>query len=207
MEGGRIRSTFNRRWQPATWLVRGALLLTVLAIVVATTAADRQGQAPFWWLKPTSVPANWHRVSTPGGRAVLSYPPAFERVHSDPGAVSAAVGASPRYVAYLNVTPRQGREALRGFSAFRVNLIGDDHDRNVHLDASVEGVTLNPGRASALVDDYITKVRSSHYREIVALVVGKHGSWVIVGAALNSQFVRFQSDLQRAVAAFSFSSS
>jgi hypothetical protein len=40
----------------------------------------------------------------------------------------------------------------------------------------------------------------------VVFVVGKHGSWVIVGAALNSEFVRFQSDLQHAIAGFAFSS-
>jgi hypothetical protein len=180
--------------------------LTVLAIVVATAAGDTHAQGPFSWLKPTSVPDNWHRVSTPDGRAVLSYSPAFARVHADPGAVSAAVGSGPRYAAYLNVTSSQGRESLTGFATFRVNLIGNDHDRNVHLDGSVEGVPLNPGRASAVVDDYVTNVGGSHYREIVVFVVGKHGSWVIVGAALNSEFVRFQSDLQHAISSFAFSS-
>ena len=205
MEAPSGRQSLNRRRQPAAWMAAGPLILIAVA-VVATAAADGRGHGSFAWLRPTSVPANWDRVSPPGGAAVLSYPPSFGQVRSDPGAVSVAVGNGPRYLAYLNVTPRQGRESLRSFATLRVNLIGADHDSNVHLEGSLEGVPLHPGRASAVADDYITRVGRSHYREISVFVVGQHGSWVIVGAALNSEFVRFQSDLQQAIAAFAFSS-
>lgn len=130
---------------------------------------------------PTAAPTNWHRVVTPAGTAVLSYPPSFRPVDGDPLSVSVAVGRGPRYIAYLNVTPQQGNERLRNFAAFRVNLLGDDDAKRVHQDGMAQGLRFRGGQGSAVLDDYVTRVRNNHFKEIAALVVGRHGGWVIVG--------------------------
>ena len=182
-----------RQRRPATWVVSGLVTLIVLAVVtaVAVTVAGDQQKGPFAWLVPTSAPTNWDHVVTPAGTAVLSYPPSFRPVHGDPLSVSVAVGRGPRYIAYLNVTPQQGNERLQDFAAFRVNLLGDDDAKRVHEDGMAQGLRFRGGQGSAVLDDYVTRVGNNHYKEIAAFVVGRHGGWVIVGAALDTDYAAF----------------
>jgi hypothetical protein len=184
--------------------IRVFAVISALAIVVTAAVAGgaQEKAAPFAWLRPTSVPAGWDRVTTADGRVVLSYPPTFRIVHSDPGSVSVALGPGPKYRAYLNVTPRQGHETVSNFAAFRVNHIGEDHDMHVHRDGSIQGLPLGQNRASAVLDDYVTRAGGSHYREFAILVESGRGGWVVVGAAINSAFPRYRPLLEQAIAAF-----
>jgi hypothetical protein len=173
-----------------------------LVVGAVTAAAGTPHRGTFAWLKPTSAPANWNRATTPDGAAVLAFPPIFRPVRSDPGAVSVAVGDGPRYLAYLNVTPKQGAETLAGFPAFRVNLLGSDHDAGVRQDGSAEDLRLHRSRVSVVMDDYFTRVGAAHYREIAVFVAAKHASWVVVAAALNKDFARFRPSLQGIITSF-----
>ncbi|MGH9206414.1 MAG: hypothetical protein ACRD1G_07640 [Acidimicrobiales bacterium] len=120
--------------------------------------------------------------------------------------MSAGVTAkSGKLVAYLNVTPQQGDEKRKGFANFRVNLNGEDHDKDVHLDATAEGVRFRGGTGSCVVDDYHTRLGDNHYREIACLVVGRHGGSVLVAAAADADWARFRPLLRQAVDSFAVS--
>jgi hypothetical protein len=108
-------------------------------------------------------------------------------------------------VAYLNATPEQGSERPRGFAAFRVHLLAEDHDEAVHEEASAEGLAFLGGRGSCVIDSYVTRIRHHRYREIACLVVGSQAGTVVVAAALTARWNRFRSLLQQAVAAFTVS--
>ncbi len=167
---------------------------------------DRTPSGAFQWLVARSAPPSWPRVVTPSTAATLSYPPSFGPVSGDPGSVSAAV-RSPTgvYVAYLNATPQQGAERPRGFAAFRVHLLGEDHDEAVHEEASAERVAFQGGRGSCVIDTYVTRVRHRRYREIACLVAGTHAGTVVVAAALTSRWNQFRPWLQQSIAAFTVS--
>jgi len=157
----------------------------------------------FAWLVPAAAPANWPVLVAPAS-VTLAYPPSFRPVGGDPGSVSAAL-ASPRspYLAYLNATPRQGREQPHGFAAFRVALLGEDHDEAVHLEAAREGIRFRVGVGSCVMDRYTTRVGHHPYREIACLVVDPHGRGaVVVAAATTSTWARYERLLETAVAAF-----
>jgi hypothetical protein len=127
-------------------------------------------------------------------------------VAGDPGSVSAAVRTSHgRLVAYLNATPHQGAERPRGFAAFRVRLLADDHDEAVHREAAAEGLPFLGGHGSCVIDAYVTRVRHHRYREIACLVVGAHASTVVVAAAVAASWNQFRPLLQQSIAAFTVS--
>jgi hypothetical protein len=158
----------------------------------------------FAWLVPAAAPADWPALVAPAAPAALAYPPSFRPVGGDPGSVSAAV-AAPRgpYLAYLNATPRQGREQPHGFAAFRIALLSQDHDGAVHLEAARERIRLRGGVGSCVMDRYTTRVGHHQYREIACLVVGPHGPGaVVVAAAMTSTWARYERPLETAVAAF-----
>lgn len=195
----------------------GALILTVGIVTApprnqgsASASTIRTGSPAasksFSWLRPAPAPATWPRVSTPSGDAVLSYPPSFTPFIGDPGTVSAALRTSSgRFVAYLNVTPKQGDEQLNGFAAFRVRLLSQDEDHSVHEQVAAEGLQFRGGQGSCVVDSYSTRIGANHYRETACYVAGTRGDNVIVAAAATRDWNRFQPILRVAISSFAVS--
>ena len=155
-----------------------------------------------------STPAGWSRSGSlnSSSRATIAYPPTFAPIGGDAGTVSFAVSSPQNAVrAYLNVTPRQGNETLGDFAAFRVHLIAGDDDLHVHRESAAEGLAFQGGRGSCVTDDYLTRVRHNHYREIACFVVGRRGGVVVVAAATTSEWNYFEPELHLAVASLAVS--
>lgn len=138
----------------------------------------------------------------PTGGALLSYPPTLAPIHSDSASFSAARrGPGGRVLVYLNITPKQGNETLSNWVAFRIA-----HNRGesqaVHLDGQAAGLRFLDARGTCVLDDYRSRVKVNHYREIACFVQGRTTSSVIVAAALQSQWAQSQPLLERAVEAF-----
>ena len=200
---------------------RGRLLVTAMATAVSAVSAlmvapqlasagshseGRPKSGSFSWLSPAVAPATWHRVTTQSGEAVLSYPPPFMPIAGDRGSASADVESrTGKILAYVNVTPREGDEQLKGFARFRVHLIGEDDDRDVHLDSSARDLAFRGGTGSCVIDDYLTRVGDNHYREIACFVVGQHASSVVVAAGANADWTHFLPLLRESVASFRIS--
>src|SRR6202162_6207340 len=110
--------------------LRGRPALPVPAVAVAATTFALLGGSPgrpFPPLVPAAAPAGWPHQTLPNGTAVLAYPPSLRPIQGDADAVSAAqVSPSGAFQLYLNATPRQGDEQLRGWDAFRLRLLTAD---------------------------------------------------------------------------------
>ncbi|MGN6378294.1 MAG: hypothetical protein ACTHNU_05030 [Gaiellales bacterium] len=181
-----------------------ALALSALVAVAAAcggTHASRSGPG-FGWLQPGPAPSTWRMAALTSGDAALPVPAGWRVIHGDPGTVSAAVyDGSDAIVGYLNATPRQGDESLRGWARFRTEHNADEGDADVRTLASAGGLHFRTGLGSCVEDRYRTS--SSSYREIACLVRGRHASTVIVAAATPSAWGRLAPTLERAVSAFS----
>ena len=143
----RAPRTPGRPMWPGSSLARwSAGLAVVVALVAAPVGvsrvradSSRPGSGPLDGLTPAAAPMGWNHFYIPvsDGVATLGVPPQFAPFAGDPGTASAAVrDATRRIDAYLNITPRQGDERLRGFAAFRVHRLADEHDQSVHLEAA-----------------------------------------------------------------------
>ena len=201
-------------------MLRSALvvrLTTVVAVVLGSAASALATPAlaapvreparadAFAWLTPIAAPASWRPLVISSGAATLWSPPSFTALPGDPGSATAGLrDANGIYREYLNTTPRQGDEQLRGFAAFRVHLIAEDHDAAVREEARAEHVAFRGGQGSCVMDHYVTRVGHRRYREIACLVMSAagHGA-VIVAAASPSDWNRYQSTLRTAIASFS----
>ena len=202
---------------PGGSLARWSAGLAVVAILVAApvtvsraqAGSSRQGSGALDGLVSAPAPMGWNHfdVPVPDGVATLGLPPQFAPFAGDRGTASAAVrDATGRIHAYLNVTPRQGDERLRGFAAFRVDRLAGEHDQSVHLEAAAEGLALHGGHRSCVLDDYVTRIGHHHYRELACFVVGSRGgAAVVVAAATTADWGHFEPQLQRAVASFAVS--
>ena len=183
-----------------------ALMMAPQSASAASHSESRTESGSFGWLSPEVAPATWHRVTTQSGEAVLSYPPPFMPIAGDHGSASAAVESrTGKILAYVNVTPGEGDEQLKGFGRFRVHLIGKDDDRDVHLDSSAEDLAFRGGTGSCVIDDYLTRVGNNHYKEIACLVVGQHASSVVIAAGANADWTHFLPLLRESVASFRIS--
>ena len=182
----------------------GLLVLLAAAVAVAgcggaVGGASRAPTLP--WLRPASVPTGWAVARLPSRTAALAYPPAWRRIASDPGTVSAArVGAHGLIVGYLNATPRQANESLANWAIFRPTHNAHEGDRDVRVLTAARAVPFRSGRASCVVDSYRT--RRAPYREIACLVDGARGSTVVVAAATATAWPREHVALERAIQAF-----
>jgi hypothetical protein len=161
--------------------------------------AGPQGRAALAWFQARAAPAGWRQVTLPGGGAVLSYPPSLSPMTGDDGTVSEGLARSGRVLVYLNVTPRQGAETLSGWTAFRVGHLTDDDASSARLDGAARGLAFRGGPGSCVVDDYITRVRAHHYREIACFVRGARASSVLVAATPAADWARYGGLLERAV--------
>jgi hypothetical protein len=110
-----------------------------------------------------------------------------------------------KILAYVNVTPRERGEQLRGFARFRVHLLAEDDDRDVHSDSSAGDLAFRAGIGSCVIDDYLTRVGDNHYKEIACFVVGQHASSVVVVAGANADWTHFLPLLRKSVASFRIS--
>ena len=190
--------------------LRGRHVLAVLASVAAIAAAAAtfalSGGSPgraFPALVPAAAPAGWPHLTLPDGTAVLSYPPSLRPVSGDADAVSAAQ-VSPKGVfqLYLNATPRQGDEQLRGWAASRLRLLTADDAASARELAAAQDVKFRGGAASCVIDTYVTRIGAHHYQEIACLVQGRTSASVIVAAAPAATWAQASPLLLQAVAAY-----
>jgi hypothetical protein len=103
---------------------------------------------------------------------------------------------------YLNVTPRQGSEKLKGWGGFRTRRNAEEGDKHVQEQASAEDLRFRDARGSCVIDAYETSVGSHPYREIACIVAGRRGISVFVGAALRQDWVTLGRILERAASFF-----
>jgi hypothetical protein len=201
----------RRRLGPA-WLAATALASTLGAC--GGTAANKSSAgkaarlrpasaAAFAWLAQGPAPSTWSALTTPSGEVTLPYPPGWRILHGDAGTVSTALRDSAgRYLGYLNATPRQDGERLRGWPSFRTRHNRAEGDRGVRQIAAAEGLRFIGARGSCVIDDYLSRVASNPYREIACFVAGPRSSSVFIGAALRSDWGKLARSLERAASAF-----
>ena len=72
-------------------------------------------------------------------------------------------------------------------------------------DGRAFGLHFLGGRGTCLADDYVTRGKSNHYREIACYVVGAHGGSVVVAAALVSSWPRYLPEIEQAISSYSVS--
>ena len=190
-------------------LLAAAAIVAVLALAGCGGAARQAREhatgtpAPFTWLRPAAVPADWKIGSLPSRTADLAYPPGWRSIRTDPGTFSAALlGAHDRIRGYLNATPRSGAETLANWSSFRPAHNGEEGDRNVLSEASASGLRFRSGTGSCVIDRYATTT-DARYREIACIVRGARGTTVVVAAARPADWPQLAPQLERAVASFS----
>ena len=190
--------------------LRGWRLLTVLAALAATAATvvavALPGRSPgraFLPLVPAAAPAGWPHLTLPNGTAVLSYPPSLHPLAGDKDAVSVGrLGPGGAFQLYLNATPRQGDEQLRGWAAFRLRLLTADDAASTRELAAAEGLAFRGGTGSCVIDDYHTRIGAHHYQEIACLVQDRASASVIVAAAPAATWAQASPLLLQAVAAY-----
>ncbi len=198
---------------------RGALALALLAAATTTAVALADGGsaahravAPaavpqprelLAQLGPRGAPRGWPAATIPSGAATLRRPPGWASVEGDTGTVSFALrDAGGRYLGYLNVTPRQGAEGLRGWAAFRLGRNREEGDRDVRELAAREGMSFRGARGSCLIDDYGSRVGANPYREIACIVRGRRSESVLIATALRSDWPSVEPVLAQAVGSF-----
>ncbi len=136
--------------------------------------------------------------SRPPGRVTLGWFP----VRGDQGTLSRALAWSGSIMVYLNVTPRQGDETLRDWAEFRVDHLREEDARSARPDGSASGLAFRGGTGPCVIDDYVTRVRANHYREIACLVRGARAASVLVAAAPAAGWARCAGLLERAVSSY-----
>jgi hypothetical protein len=150
----------------------------------------------FSWLRPAPPPRGWNVVRSTAG--TLAYPPGWTPIKTDPGTASVALlGPAGAIDAFLNATPRQGRETLANWSHFRPAHNKGEGNEGVRLIASSTNLNFRSGPGSCVIDDYTTS--KARYREIACLVDGPTSSVVIVAAAPTALWDQQAATLERAV--------
>jgi len=174
---------------------------------VAVTGAAAETAAPggFGWFRARPRPPGWRQAALPGGGAVLSFPASLAAMPGDAGTVTRGRARAGAVLVYLNVTPRQGGETLSGWARFRVGHLTEDDARSARLDAAAAGLAFRGGTGSCVIDDYTTRVRANHYREIACYVRGAHASSVLVAATPAADWARYAGLLERAVDSYAVS--
>ncbi len=171
---------------------RSASDLAAVSAIGAVATLHRLGTAP--------LPQGWPAARIPDG-ATMPYPPGWARIPGDRGTASAAlINARHEFLGYLNVTPRQEGETLRGWAAFRVRHNAKEGDRNVKTLAARLGVRFPGGHGSCVEDTYTTSI-GTKYIELACLLAGPRTSVVVVGAAPPSSWPRVSPLLEAAISA------
>lgn len=125
----------------------------------------------------------------------------MRRIPGDAYSVSAALRGRSGQVTlvYLNAGPKTGGEKMGNWPRFRVDHLREEHDRAVHEEARASGIQFRGGKGSCVVDDYITRRKGYHYREVACFVQGRTTASVIVAAALVSEWPKYAPQLIRAI--------
>jgi len=176
-------------------------LVAACAVSLGAGRHSSHGPAPkaFSWLQPAPPPPGWNVARSAAG--ALAYPPGWFPIKTDPGTASLALlGSAGAIDAYLNATPRQGKETLANWSHFRPAHNKGEGNQDVRLIASSSNLNFRSGRGSCVIDDYSTS--SARYREIACLVAGPTSSAVIVAAAPTALWDQQAVTLERAVSSF-----
>jgi hypothetical protein len=167
----------------------------------AVTARTGAASGPFAWLVPAGAPRGW-RAARIGGGATMFYPAGWRSVPGDRGTVTARLlDNRGRYLAYLNLTPRQGRETLTNFATFRPSHNRDEGQTDVHTEASGRRLRFRSGYGTCVRDSY-TSNGGVRFVEIACLVRGAHGTSVIVAAAPPAAWALEQPVLERELDSF-----
>ncbi|HEV2591232.1 MAG TPA: hypothetical protein VGU02_05000 [Gaiellaceae bacterium] len=126
----------------------------------------------------------------------------MKRVRSDRGTISVEKSSGGHVLLYLNVTPRQSTETLRNWPAFRLDHVRDE-SKDVHNHGHASGLHFLGGAVGTCVtDDYMSRFKANHYREIACFVQGHHAASVLIAAALESRWKLALPVLERAISAF-----
>ena len=183
----------------------GALAGVIAAgAAVATAGAARLAPSPpFAWLVPAAPPAGWKPLVPSSKTSQLWYPPSMQPITGDPYAVAAArKDAAGRFLTYLDAGPSNGGEQVRGWPSFRIAHLRDEGDTSVNETGAASGLAFRGGNGSCVIDDYVTRVKNNHYREIACIAQGRTTTSVIVAAALASRWAQYAPQLERAIAAW-----
>jgi hypothetical protein len=190
------------------WRAGGVAIAIAVAVAGCGSGAGAGGQlgaGPVVPKQPASaqessgLAGGWSALRLPSG-AALPYPSSWRQVDGDPGTASAALfNANGTIRAYLNATPADSTESLHGWARFRLHHNADEGDRNVRLIAAHNDVRLAAGRASCVIDDYVTS--RSRYRELACIVAPSNGrqATVLVAAAQPSAWAREHPKLDFAI--------
>lgn len=169
----------------------------------ATARSGAAGTMRFGWLRARPAPAGWTRAVLPGQAAVLWYPRWLVRQQGDAGTVTEGLVSPAGAVrVYLNVTPRQGGEALATWDGFRLAHLREDGDTAVRLDARSPDVAFRGGRGRCVIDDYTTRVHANHYREIACFVQAGGAGSVLVAATRAADWGTYGTVLEKVVSAY-----
>jgi hypothetical protein len=188
-------------------IVRGRPWRTVVAVCLAASGVlagvpDAGAGGAFGWFAPGPAPAGWKHLRLPAGGAILSYPPSLTVIRHDILSLSVAKRDSRgNYIAYLNATPQQG-ERLATWPDFRLARLRGSTASSVREEARAVDLPFRGGDGSCVMDVYVTRAKSNHYREIACFVQGRRTGSVLVAAAPASGWDRVAAQLQRAVSAY-----
>jgi hypothetical protein len=191
----------------AASLLAGALVaLLMRAPGSSGLRAPRAAQAPsaastghFPALAASRAPRGWAMATIASGGATLFHPANWKQISGDRGTISFALrDRRARYLAYLNVTPRQGAEQPAGWPSFRVTRNREEGDRKVRRVASAENLRFRDARASCVIDDYVSRVGANRYRELACIVTGRRFIDVFVGATLRASWAALGGSVERA---------
>jgi hypothetical protein len=168
------------------------LLLGAAVFALLSTVSSSRGAGRLAWPRAADAPpAGWVSATTASRSATLFYPAGWKPISGDRGTVSVARRDSlGRYLAYLNVTPRQGAERLRGWAAFRTTRNRGEGDHGVREVAAAENLRFFQARGSCVIDDYRSRVGANPYRELACIVAGRGHTDVFVGATLRREWNR-----------------
>jgi hypothetical protein len=156
----------------------------------------------FDWFVPGAAPVGWKHLRLPAGGAVLSYPPALKVIRHDILSLSVAQrDRKGNYLAYLNATPQQG-ERLGTWPEFRVARLRGTTASSVREEGRAIDLPFLGGRGSCVMDVYVTRAKSNHYREIACFVQGRRTGSVVVATAPVSGWDRVATELKQAVSAY-----
>lgn len=192
---GAARPTVRRMSAAAVVLV--ALLLSACGGSSGTAASS---SSAFAWLRPAPAPDGWVGARAPSG-ATIAFPPGWHLIKGDGGTATAALfDARREFLGYLNLTPRQGSETLSDWATFRVRHNAEEGDTEVRAYGAGTNLRFRTGRGSCVRDTYTTS-SSTHYEEIACLIVARHASSVVVGAAPVGRWGREQSLIEREISA------
>jgi hypothetical protein len=186
------------RSRPSAGAVTMSLVVAAVAVSLAVGRHSSHGPAPqaFSWLRSAPPPPGWNIARSTAG--AMAYPPGWTAIKTDPGTASVALlGSGGAIDAFLNATPRQGKETLANWSHFRPAHNKSEGNQDVRLIASSTNLKFRSGRGSCVIDDYTTS--RARYREIACLVAGPTSSAVIVAAAPTALWDQQAVTLERAV--------